>query len=201
MKILEVRYCGLRCVVFYSPVDGAEIRLPLETITGLHPIVHFNRNFNAPTIMPAVRKHDDEGWPMRDFQVVDGKMIFLDTDEWHYLPEITPAQMKQWEPMILPQPPTDSAYLRRFIDNGGQLRGYMFWCPGCKCGHWYDTKRWEFNNNFIKPTFRPSLLCTSSDAGRPTCCHLFLTDGVLQYLGDCTHFLRGRKIPLSPFFA
>jgi hypothetical protein len=44
-----------------------------------------------------------------------------------------------------------------------------------------------------------SLKCQANgkviDAYEQTC-HLFLTDGRLQYLGDCTHALAGQTVPL-----
>lgn len=36
--------------------------------------------------------------------------------------------------------------------------GWMFYCPGCKCSHYFDS-RWTFNGNQESPTFQPSLLC------------------------------------------
>jgi hypothetical protein len=42
---------------------------------------------------------------------------------------------------------------------------FMFWCPGCKCGHgvWTTARKgnnclWSFNGNLDKPTLSPSLL-------------------------------------------
>jgi hypothetical protein len=74
---------------------------------------------------------------------------------------------------------------------------YMFYCPGCEHHHVYDS-RWTFNGNFEKPTFSPSLLNTWTSPRTQTkkICHLFLTDGKLQYCGDCTHPLAGKTIDL-----
>jgi len=30
-------------------------------------------------------------------------------------------------------------------------------------------------------------------------CHSFVTDGQIQFLGDCTHALAGQTVPLQPF--
>lgn len=43
---------------------------------------------------------------------------------------------------------------------------FLFWCPGCKCGHGVWTTRpnntrgamWKFDGNMDRPTFQPSLL-------------------------------------------
>jgi hypothetical protein len=34
---------------------------------------------------------------------------------------------------------------------------------------------------------------------RPMCCHSFVTDGKIQFLGDCTHALAGQTVPLEDF--
>lgn len=38
--------------------------------------------------------------------------------------------------------------------------GWMFYCPGCRCNHYFDS-RWTFNGNEESPTFQPSLLLTT----------------------------------------
>ena len=69
---------------------------------------------------------------------------------------------------------------------------FVFFCPGCKELHHYDP-RWTFNGDMERPTFTPSLLHP-----RPNhkTCHLFLTDGVIQFLPDCEHELAGKSVPL-----
>ena len=74
--------------------------------------------------------------------------------------------------------------------------GHMFYCPGCKYYHMYDS-RWEFNGNLDSPTFTPSLLINSTWKDRPTVCHIYITDGKIQYLGDCTHDLKGQTIDME----
>ena len=81
---------------------------------------------------------------------------------------------------------------------------YAFFCPGCQSLHSYSTitpndkgAKWNFNNNMELPTFTPSLLVRfERKAGVECVCHLYLTDGKLQYLGDCTHDLKGKTIDL-----
>jgi hypothetical protein len=78
----------------------------------------------------------------------------------------------------------------------------MFWCPGCEFHHAYYIKQppgpevpiWTFNGDFEKPTLRASLRNTNPRTGH--CCHLFITDGVIEYCSDCTHSLAGQKVPL-----
>jgi hypothetical protein len=55
------------------------------------------------------------------------------------------------------------------------------------------------------PTFAPSMNIrtgpypwdpTESDHGRIDVYHYFLRAGVIEYLGDCTHEMRGQRVPL-----
>lgn len=109
---------------------------------------------------------------------------------------------------------------------GGRLG---FWCPGCDGMHAVGVgdgpgPRWGYNGNPDRPTFTPSILVSSTDftdkgradyeawyaagcpkrdvAGfesRPTVCHSFVTDGKIQFLGDCTHALAGQSVDIPPF--
>jgi hypothetical protein len=101
---------------------------------------------------------------------------------------------------------------------------WQFTCPGCNDTHHFQTghpegPNWAFNGDVEKPTFAPSLLvrtghftnshkegdhcwCTyEKDYGEKPpfdCyrCHSFVTDGKIQFLGDCTHRLAGRTVDL-----
>lgn len=103
---------------------------------------------------------------------------------------------------------------------GGRV---AFMCPGCKELHQIRVEGegrplWGFNRDFDRPTFTPSVLVTGvqaehdekgewsgefvcDEAGNPLplCCHSFVTDGQIQFLGDCTHELAGQTVPLKPF--
>jgi hypothetical protein len=104
-----------------------------------------------------------------------------------------------------------------------------FWCPGCKEAHVIGVgagagPRWTYNGNPDAPTFTPSVLVTSGhycpgadpsacwcayraqhpddlDAFECSCCHSFVTDGRIQFLGDCTHALAGQTIDLPDWGA
>lgn len=101
-----------------------------------------------------------------------------------------------------------------------------FACPGCGEEHqvWVNGTRnnnsasWGFNGSFERPTFTPSILITSGhyvpgygkdrcwctykqehpNEWSPSCgiCHSFVTDGKIQFLGDCTHHLAGQTVEL-----
>lgn len=100
---------------------------------------------------------------------------------------------------------------------GGRV---MFHCPGCKTGHQVTVQEdpnrlgpiWGYNGNPHAPTFTPSILVrgtqrlTHDEVARimageeiqpvPLVCHSFVTDGQIQFLGDCTHSLAGQTVPL-----
>jgi len=78
-------------------------------------------------------------------------------------------------------------------DQKGQTQ-YWFHCPGCNGSHAYHVPRWSFNGNMESPTFSPSLLCNPDH--NPTRCHLFITNGFIQYCGDCHHDLKGKTVPM-----
>lgn len=102
---------------------------------------------------------------------------------------------------------------------GGKL---MFWCPGCDGVHSVGVgegpgPRWTYNGNPDKPTFSPSVLLQSEQyvppvnaknheewkrapwkqTKVPMVCHSFITDGRIQFLGDCTHALAGQTVDLA----
>jgi len=96
----------------------------------------------------------------------------------------------------------------RSVQNGG----LMFWCPGCDGAHQVmvgegSGPRWGYNGNPVKPTFTPSVLVTynGSDAGMDgaphAVCHSFVTDGRIQFLGDCTHHLAGQTVDIPDWDA
>lgn len=78
--------------------------------------------------------------------------------------------------------------------------GWAFFCPGCKCGHMFAKDgRWTFNGDLTKPTFSPSLLYSGGHEGQYGRCHLFLRDGMIQFLSDCGHELAGQTVPFENF--
>lgn len=82
---------------------------------------------------------------------------------------------------------------------------YMFYCPGCQMFHQVptagkDRPNWTFNGSQQKPTFSPSLLIRfphfdgSKDVN--LICHSFVREGMIQYLNDCTHNLKGQTVEI-----
>lgn len=100
-------------------------------------------------------------------------------------------------------------------------REYFFHCPGCKHGHRYTTAwspkkkadyeakhcgpnekapTWTFNGNLQSPSFQPSLLYrytkTKNDEVQKVC-HLYVTNGQMQFLSDCTHEFAGKTVDMG----
>lgn len=80
---------------------------------------------------------------------------------------------------------------------------YWFHCPGCLHNHAFtvglpkrgpEDPRWEFNGDFEKPTFSPSLLCNKSDP--KSRCHSFVVGGKIQFLTDCWHALADKTVTI-----
>lgn len=98
--------------------------------------------------------------------------------------------------------------VRQCVDSDGTtLRGHMIECPACGNGHLFDTKRWTFNGDIEKPTFRPSMLVKVNDPASPhyqpqaesSVCHSYVTDGKIAFGNDCTHAMAGQTVDLPDF--
>lgn len=53
---------------------------------------------------------------------------------------------------------------------------------------------WQWNGDMEKPTFNPSLLVRIGDDRQ---CHLFVRDGMIEFLGDCHHELKGKTVEME----
>lgn len=76
-----------------------------------------------------------------------------------------------------------------------------FECPGCEMVHrimhgFGLGPRWDWNGNLETPTFTPSVLVRYQWSEGERVCHSFVTDGRIQFLGDCTHALAGQTVDL-----
>lgn len=86
---------------------------------------------------------------------------------------------------------------------------YIFHCPGCGYGHSFVMKwggkrkrwaiesnhnmpTWTFNGDLENPSFSPSLLYKHPHKR----CHLFVRNGMIEYLSDCDHAYAGKTIPM-----
>lgn len=119
-----------------------------------------------------------------------------------------------------------SSKLRSLLAPDGR-RSIAFFCPGCKDFHVIPvetggTDSWQWNGEVDRPTFWPSVdvktghfmnshkpgsscWCTynkehpedAEDGFECIHCHSFVTDGMIQFLTDCTHSLAGQTVPLA----
>ena len=87
-------------------------------------------------------------------------------------------------------------------------RRVNFRCPGCEDVHNVVVDApsgWTWNGDLEKPTFSPSVLVRyghlpdGGPMGTDPICHSFVTDGRIQFLGDCTHALAGQTVALPPW--
>jgi hypothetical protein len=71
---------------------------------------------------------------------------------------------------------------------------HVFWCPACKETHTFvvgGKRDWVKKGSKKKPSYFPSLSYQN--------CHLVLRQGVIEYLLDSRHFLRGLQTLMVPF--
>lgn len=79
--------------------------------------------------------------------------------------------------------------------------GVLFECPGCEMIHVVyvttpDRPRWTFNGDFDRPTFLPSVHVSWEHGEEKHVCHSFINNGLIQYLDDCTHSLKGQTVEI-----
>lgn len=73
-----------------------------------------------------------------------------------------------------------------------------FWCPGCKTNHGVWENRWTFNGDFVSPSLTPSVVTIPNrECPELHLCHLFVTEGKLVFLSDCSHDFAGQTVPME----
>lgn len=98
------------------------------------------------------------------------------------------------------------AMTRQIDDHGNVYQALVFWCPGCEelidsglhclpVNSPNKTPQWMWDGNIEAPTLSPSIL--SHFNNRQLICHSFLRSGVFEYLGDCSHSMVGKHVPMS----
>lgn len=70
-------------------------------------------------------------------------------------------------------------------------------CPGCKTQHAFSPNVHQFDGNFDNPTVSPSLLHSNPQGHRT--CHSFIKNGMIEFLGDCWHDLKGKTVELEHY--
>lgn len=91
------------------------------------------------------------------------------------------------------------------IEENSVVVGYMFYCPGCSENHALyirpnrspNGESWYFNGDVENPAFYPSLLTRVEQSNqRFKVCHLYVKDGKIQFLTDCTHSLADQLVEI-----
>lgn len=81
------------------------------------------------------------------------------------------------------------------LNSGTALKTYLFWSPADD-QHIGISSAWGFNGNYELPTFTPSVLMTGGSSDPNYKSHMFVTDGKIQYLADCTHAMAGQTVDM-----
>lgn len=95
----------------------------------------------------------------------------------------------------------------RYGDEDRFWRTVWMWCPGCDSAKAIPTAaedgtlppdgpHWEFDGNLEAPTLSPSIL--QHQSGSVPQCHSYVKAGQWEFLGDCTHALAGKTVPMVP---
>lgn len=90
----------------------------------------------------------------------------------------------------------DMAKVIRVLSND-QEEIWEFKCPACGRIHQFWTKMdgkpwWFFDGDVERPTVHPSIAVTMHDGF----CHMFIRDGKIEFLRDCTHRLAGNTVEM-----
>lgn len=77
---------------------------------------------------------------------------------------------------------------------------YQYNCPGCGYEHAFALKtdggHHTFNMDLENPTVSPSLV---QDFTPGKMCHSFIKKGMIQFLNDCFHGLKGQTVELPHY--
>lgn len=83
--------------------------------------------------------------------------------------------------------------IRKFKYSDGTVQ-CLYYCPGCKQEHAFNPKVHDYNDDSYRPTVKQSLLYTNPQKYRV--CHAFIKEGMIQYMEDCWHDLKGKTVQL-----
>lgn len=97
------------------------------------------------------------------------------------------------------------AMIRNVQDGGIEYKAIMVVCPGCQeeggsglhmlpIASAGNKPSWTFTGSIQAPTLEPSIL-TRTGPDKNFVCHSYLRNGVWEFLGDCTHSMKGKHVP------
>lgn len=107
------------------------------------------------------------------------------------------------------------ALIRGVQDGDDHYKGLFLWCPGCEypdreygnvgglhllpvSGIANKRAIWHWNKDLVNVSLEPSILTKFNRGGVPFVCHSFLRNGMWEFLGDCTHPLANKTVPMLP---
>ena len=86
-------------------------------------------------------------------------------------------------------------------DSDPEHKTLLWVCPGCGdthacqvAGSHTGRAMWGWDRSLTEPTLTPSVLKVAPGKR----CHSFVKGGVVQFLGDCEHHLKGQSIRMLP---
>jgi hypothetical protein len=74
---------------------------------------------------------------------------------------------------------------------------FVYNCPGCGYEHAFSPSVHQFNGDLENPTVSPSLLQDNPQHFRV--CHSYIKNGMIQFLDDCWHNLKGKTVELKHY--
>lgn len=92
-------------------------------------------------------------------------------------------------------------------ERGRTMLKHIYWCEGCDGLHslaiWpsrlENGSTWHHSGTLDEPTYRPAQLFVRPNG---IVCHTEIERGMVEFLADCTHGLRGTKrLPFLPDWA
>lgn len=94
--------------------------------------------------------------------------------------------------------------IRNISDHGIHYQALMFICPGCgndlhmlPVNTDVKTPVWQWDGDLEAPTITPSILTQwGNETSGIHICHSFLTQGIFNYLSNCTHSFANQQIPI-----
>jgi hypothetical protein len=99
-----------------------------------------------------------------------------------------------------PTEPTVVNVLQPILNSKGN---YIFYCLGCEANHLISTTPkggtyHTLTGTLAKPTVRASILVSGNRKLGVPHCHAYITEGMIEYLDDCSHNLAGKTVPMEP---
>lgn len=93
--------------------------------------------------------------------------------------------------------------MKAIVTDIGNTEQRLVWnCPGCRCSHGVpiapEARAWKWNGDTEAPTLDQSVVVDyPGPEGERIVCHSVVRAGEISFLGDCTHDLAGKTVPME----